>query len=84
MLSRPVASPPRALPTAQIASPVNYYSRHNTKMEIIQEETKLAFYPSQDDSRRHLRGLEEKGKTRSSRGELVSRAEWQVPHTSLC
>lgn len=60
---RPVVSPPRALPTAQITSPVNYYSRLNAKVEISQEETKLAFYPTWDDSHCHLGGPEGKTKT---------------------
>lgn len=60
---RPVVAPPRALPTAQITSPVNYYSRLKAKVEISQEETKLAFYPTWDDSHCHLGGPEGKMKT---------------------
>lgn len=45
-------------------------------MEIIQEETKLAFYLGQEDSCRHLRGLEEKGKTWLWQGR--ARRQWRL------
>lgn len=82
--SRPAASPPRALLTAQIASPVNYYSRLNAKMEIIQEETKVAFNPARKIHADVSRGLRE-GEDLTLAGVSRAAAEAVRCHTqSLC